>query len=190
MLSIGFLMYPPERLRTDRLLLRRIGPDDVSGLFGAYASDSDATRYLSWNTHTSPAQTQEFVDHALRSWDDGSEYTWALVTHDEQRLIGAMSAAVTPHGVELGYVLSVPWWGRGLMIEAVGALMTWLREQPDVFRIWAYCHVDHRRSAKVLERSGMTYEATLHRWIVLPNLSDEPSDAKAFAWIRPASGAT
>lgn len=183
-------MHPPERLHTERLLIRRIDAGDVTALFGAYASDPDATRYLSWQTHTSPAQTQEFVDHAIDSWDRGSEFTWALVPHGQTALIGAMGATMTAHGVEIGYVLSPSWWGKGLMIEAVAALLAWLRELPDVFRIWAYCHVDHQRSVRVLEGSGMEYEATLRRWIVLPNLSDEPSDAKAFAWVRTDAATT
>lgn len=183
-------MQPPQRFNTDRMLVRRIGPDDVTALFESYASDPEATRYLSWPTHTSPAQTQQFVDHTIDSWDSGSEFTWAPVPHGQTELIGALSAAMTPHGVEIGYVLSPSWWGKGLMVEAVTALMKWLRDQPDVFRIWAYCHVDHQRSVRVLERSGMAYEATLRRWIVLPNLSDEPSDAKVFAWIRPEGRAS
>jgi ribosomal-protein-alanine N-acetyltransferase len=86
--------------------------------------------------------------------------------------------------VEIGYVLGRDWWGLGLMIEAVTRIMDWLQAQSLVHRVWAYCAVDHARSARVLQRAGMAYEATLRCWVTLPNLSDEPVDAKVFAWTR------
>lgn len=177
-------MRPPERFTTEHLLLRRALADDAQALFDVYASDPQATRYLAWRTHESVAQTREFMDQAVASWTDGSEYIWVLVPRDGDTAIGALGAVPGQHGVEIGYVLGREWWGRGLMTEAVTQVMTWWQRQPDVYRIWAYCAVGHRRSVRVLERAGMTYEATLRRWAVLPNLADEPCDADMFAWIR------
>lgn len=178
-------MNAPDTFRTDRLLLRRVSADDVSALYETYAADPEVTTFLSWPTHQSPAETQEFVDHALATWEDGSEFIWVLVPHDHGRPIGAVGAVPGPHGVEIGYVLGQQWWGRGLMAEAVTAVMEWLQQQPGIYRIWAYCAAVHERSARVLERSGMSYEALLRRWVVLPNFAEEPSDAKVYAWIRP-----
>jgi RimJ/RimL family protein N-acetyltransferase len=177
-------MRPPERFTTERLLLRRVRAGDATALFETYASDPHATQYLSWRTHESLVQTREFVDHAVASWNDGSEFIWVLTPHDDTNAVGALGAAPGPHGVEIGYVLGRDWWGHGLMVEAVAEVMAWFQHQPDIHRIWAYCVVGHRRSARVLERAGMTHEATLRRWVVLPNVADEPCDADIFAWIR------
>ena len=179
-------MQPPETFETDRLLLRRARPDDAQALFDAYANDPQATRYLSWRTHESVAQTREFLDQAQSDWNNGSEYIWVLLPREGSSSdpIGAIGATAGPHGVEIGYVLGRDWWGLGLMIEAVTRLMGWLQAQSFVHRIWAYCAVDHARSARVLQRAGMDYEATLRCWVTLPNLSDEPVDAKVFAWTR------
>lgn len=178
-------MQPPDEFRTERLRLRRIAAADAPALFAAYASDPEVTRYMSWRTHASPAETREFVDGAVRSWEDGDEFIWVLVPHDHDGPIGAVGAAPGPHGVMIGYVLGRPWWRRGLMSEALRPIMEWWRQQPDVHRIWAYCAADHERSARVLEHAGMDREALLRRWIVLPNLSERPSDALVYAWIRP-----
>jgi ribosomal-protein-alanine N-acetyltransferase len=177
-------MHPPETIATKRLLLRRARPDDAQALFDTYAGDPQATRYLSWRTHESVGETSEFLGEAESSWAEGNEFIWVLVPHDVGHAVGAIGAVAGAHGVEIGYVLGRDWWGRGLMTEAVGSVMDWLRAQPSVYRIWAYCAVDHIRSAQVLERAGMTYEATLRRWISLPNLADEPVDALVFAWTR------
>jgi ribosomal-protein-alanine N-acetyltransferase len=177
-------MHPPERLTTARLRLRPATVADADALFAAYASDPEATRYLSWRTHRSVDETREFLAGAQASWRDEREWIWVLSTADDDQQIGALGAANTPHGIEIGYVLGRAWWGEGLVSEALAELMRWLRAQPDVFRIWAYCAVGHVRSARVLERSGMTYEGTLRRWVVLPNLADEPCDARVFSWVR------
>jgi RimJ/RimL family protein N-acetyltransferase len=180
-------MHPPETFTTERLLLRRPRPDDAQALFDAYASDPQATRYLSWRTHESVTETAEFLRDATTSWADGSEFIWVLVPPGRTDAVGAIGAAPGPHGVEIGYVLGRDWWGQGFATEALTGLMDWLRAQPGVYRIWAYCAVEHARSARVLQRGGMTYEATLRRWVELPNLADEPVDALVFAWTRPAT---
>jgi RimJ/RimL family protein N-acetyltransferase len=179
-------MHPPETITTERLLLRRAGPDDAHALFDTYASDPQATRHLSWPTHDSVDETVEFLDDAAASWAEGREFIWVLIPQDHADAVGAIGAAPGPHGVEIGYVLGRAWWGRGLATEALIGVMDWLRAQPVVYRIWAYCAFDHLRSARVLERGGMTYEAMLRRWVLLPNLADEPVDALVFAWTRPA----
>lgn len=179
------MRQPPETLQTERLLLRRGGLDDAVPLFEAYASDPQATKYLSWRTHESVFQTEEFLEEADARWDRDEEYTWIVVARANDRPIGGVSAVPGMHGVEIGYVLARPLWGSGLVVEAASAVMAWLRDRDDVYRIWAYCAVEHRRSAHVMERLGMPYEATLQRWITLPNFADEPCDALVHAWVRP-----
>ena len=177
-------MEPPQRFTTERLRLRPVTVADAAALFDVYAGDPEATRHLSWRTHETVAETREFLAGAQASWRDGSEWIWAVLIRPEDRPIGAIGAVDTPHGIEIGYVLGADWWGHGLMSEALGEIMGWFQLQPDVYRVWAYCAVDHVRSARVLERSGMTYEGTLRRWVVLPNLADEPCDARVFSWVR------
>ncbi len=177
-------MRPPEHLATERLLLRPVVAGDAPMLFAVYAGDPQATRYLSWRTHDTPEQTAEFLAGAEVRWRDGSECIWALVSRADQQAIGVLGVVDSPHGVEVGYVLGRDWWGRGLMSEALAAVMDWLRAQPEVHRVWAYCAVGHQRSAAVLERAGMQFECTLRRWVVLPNIDAAPQDADVYSWVR------
>jgi RimJ/RimL family protein N-acetyltransferase len=178
-------MRPPDRFETARLTLRPATSHDAAALFDVYTSDPQATRYLSWRTHELVSETREFVEEADARWHRNEAFTWVLVPRAAPGPIGMVSAAPGMHGVEIGYVLGRDWWGRGLMVEAAVVVVDWLRAQPEVFRIWAYCAVDHRRSVRVMERVGLTYEATLRRWITLPNLADEPCDALVHSWTRP-----
>jgi len=55
-----------------------------------------------------------------------------------------------PHRLEFGYVLGRPWWGQGLMTEALSEIVRWALRQPSVFRISAVCDVENVGSARVM----------------------------------------
>jgi RimJ/RimL family protein N-acetyltransferase len=56
--------------------------------------------------------------------------------------------------------------------------------EPTIWRIQAFCDVENRASARVLEKAGLTFEGTLRRYMVLPNLSDAPRDMLCYAKVR------
>jgi RimJ/RimL family protein N-acetyltransferase len=56
--------------------------------------------------------------------------------------------------------------------------------QPSVFRIGAFCDVDNVASARVMEKSGLVREGLLRRWLMHPNISDEPRDCFSYARVR------
>lgn len=107
------------RLETDRLVLRRPGLQDaerVTDLIGAYEVSK-------WLTHV-PWPYQR--DHAV-AWiestavDDPSEL--AFVMDDGSGAIGAIGLANWRETPTIGYWLGQPYWGRGLMSEAVDAVL-------------------------------------------------------------------
>jgi [ribosomal protein S5]-alanine N-acetyltransferase len=59
--------------------------------------------------------------------------------------------------------------------------MNTLQADPDIYRVWATCHVDNERSARLLERAEFTREGRLVRHGIYPNLGTEPLDSLLFA---------
>lgn len=55
---------------------------------------------------------------------------------------------------------------------------------PAIWRIQASCDAEHRASARVLEKTGLTLEGTLRRYLVLPNLGGVPRDVFCYAQVR------
>ena len=94
--------------------------------------------------------------------------------------------AIRPHGfkADIGYVLAKPYWGRGLMTEAVRAVVDLAFTDPQIHRVWAVCDIDNTASARVLEKSGMTREGVLRRWTIHPNVSDLPRDVLCYSRVR------
>ena len=70
------------------------------------------------------------------------------------------------------------------MVEAVTAVSNEAFEHHNLFRIWATCDKENLASARVLEKSGFVCEGTLARWMVHPNVSEEPRDALVYARTR------
>ena len=70
------------------------------------------------------------------------------------------------------------------MTEVLAEVARWAMTQPDVWRIGAVCDVENRASARVMEKAGLTREGVLRRWLVHPNVSDEPRDCFSFARTR------
>jgi [ribosomal protein S5]-alanine N-acetyltransferase len=55
---------------------------------------------------------------------------------------------------------------------------------PSVWRVQAYCDPENGASARVLEKAGLVREGLLRRYIVTPNLGDEPRDVYVYALVR------
>jgi RimJ/RimL family protein N-acetyltransferase len=70
------------------------------------------------------------------------------------------------------------------MPEALRPIVDWALQQKEIYRIWAFCDVDNRASARVLEKIGMQREGVLRRWFVHPNMGDVPRDCFCYARIK------
>jgi len=62
---------------------------------------------------------------------------------------------------ELGYWLGEPFWGKGIMTEAVSRFTTWAFEQLKLYRIYANVFATNTASARVLEKAGFEFEGCL-----------------------------
>jgi len=66
---------------------------------------------------------------------------------------------------EVGYWLAEPFWGRGIMTEAVRRIIEFGFKNFDVNRIYARPFGTNKGSQRVLEKAGMKLEACLERAI-------------------------
>lgn len=174
-------MRPPEFFETLRLQLRPPALEDATAIFEQYAQDAEVTRYLIWSPHRDITETREFLKRCETVWRDGVAFPWAIIRKEDHRLVGMIEARFNEHGFLLGYVLAKPFWGKGYMSEALRALIDWALQQPEIYRVWAFCDVENHSSARVLEKSGMQREGLLKRWFKHPNRSQDPRDCYCYA---------
>lgn len=62
---------------------------------------------------------------------------------------------------EIGYWLGEPFWGRGIMSDAVAAVTQHAFDALDMLRVFAVPLAHNRASARVLQRAGYLLEGTM-----------------------------
>jgi RimJ/RimL family protein N-acetyltransferase len=172
----------PEILETARLLLRRPTPDDAFAVFDRYAGDPVVTRYLSWPTHRTLADTHAFLAWSDAEWAKAPAGPYLVFSRGAHCLLGATGLSFTsPTCAVTGYVLARDAWGRGYATESLQAMVD-LAYELGLGRLEAICHIDHRASVRVLEKCGFQLEEILRQNTEFPNLSPgEKSDVLSFA---------
>jgi ribosomal-protein-alanine N-acetyltransferase len=156
---IGHYSIPPT-LRTSRLLLRPIVPADASDIFN-YGSDPQVTRYVTWPTHRTIDDALDFVNRRVRAYEAGPVLNWGMTQGEGKPVIGCIGIDTVSDqhfSGEMGYVLARPFWRQGLMTEGVRAVIDATFRFTPLNRIEANCVVPNAASARVMEKSGMTFE--------------------------------
>ncbi len=175
-------------IETERLRLREFSGTDIDAMH-AYASLEEATRYLTWGPNDRAASERQ-----LSTFVEAAEavprriYELALTSKADGRLIGALCLyldrcdTANPQSAELGFVLHPDFWGRGLVTEAAVSLLSCGMSDLGLSRIWATCDVRNQASVRVLQKIGMTLEATVKGARETP---DGPTDELRFAVTAP-----
>ena len=109
-----------------------------------------------------PADAKEFIGRMLAK---DVETNFAIDVRGEA--IGGVGLMlhddVERCSAEIGYWLSEEYWGRGIMTEALTAVVEHAFSQFELSRIYAVPFAGNAASNKVLEKAGFTLEGTLRR---------------------------
>jgi RimJ/RimL family protein N-acetyltransferase len=172
----------PEILETARLWLRRPTLADAVAIFDRYAGNPVVTRYLSWPTHRTLADTYTFLAWSDGEWKKGPAGSYVVLSREDNHLLGGTGLSFkSPTCAVTGYVLARDAWGRGYATESLQAMVD-LAGELGVKRLEAICHIDHRASARVLEKCRFQLEAILRDHTEFPNLAPgQKSDVLSYA---------
>lgn len=113
----------------------------------------------------------------------GSQYAFAVTVNG--KAIGSIGVFrkdnVHRFTAELGYYIAEPYWGNGIMTEAVLQICCYVFNNTDVIRIFAEPYAYNKASCRVLEKAGFRYEGTLRSNAVK---NDIITDMKIYALIK------
>jgi [ribosomal protein S5]-alanine N-acetyltransferase len=177
-------MKPPKTIQTERLRLRKPRLDDAPVIFEAYGRDPEVTRYLVWKPHRTVQETYQFLMACEELWRTGKDFAYAITVKGDDRVVGMFGLHPMRLKLEVGYTLARPYWGKGYMTEALLTVIDWAFTQPEIYRVQAFCDVENIASARVMEKAGMSREGLLRRYVLHPNISDEPRDAYIYAVVK------
>lgn len=154
-----------QRIETDRLILRRYKIEDADAMYKNWASDSEVTKFLTWQPHSSVEVSRGIIEDWLKKYSDEKYYQWAIVLKDNgNEPIGDISVVHMNEDismVHIGYCLGRAWWRRGIMSEALKAVTDFMFDTVEVNRVESRHDPRNPNSGKVMQKCGMKYEGTL-----------------------------
>ena len=145
-----------RRIETERLILRTITIDDAEAIF-KWASDPDVNKYMIYPLHKDVNVTREWLK--TRDPEGEDEFDLGFVLKETGELIGQgglfykeeMDAWI------VGYNLRKEYWGRGLVPEAITAIIDTVQRERGIHTLIGDFAKENKKSGRVMEKLGMTY---------------------------------
>lgn len=151
----------PERIETARLVLRRPSPADVEEIFLGWASDVEATRFMSWPRHESLAETRAFLSFSEAEWQRWPAGPYLIASRATGELVGSCGFAFSEASrADVGYILMPSMWGRGYATEALAGQVEAALRHLDAVTLEAAVHPDNVMSLRVLAKCGFVADAS------------------------------
>lgn len=144
-------------LYSERLLLRKISPDDIPSLV-KYANNKKIADYVLNIPHPYSEPEAVFrISYVVQGFKNKARYVFAIVLKETGELIGEIGLHLDEDGTvaQLGYWVGEPFWGKGIATEAIGAILQFGFGKLQFNKIFATCHIDNIASGKVLVKNGL-----------------------------------
>ena len=162
MLNADLFIYMPE-LRTPRLRLRKLTMRDAADIY-RYSRDPEVARHVLWEAHRSIGDSRAYLRYMLRRYRSHEPASWGIELMDTGRIIGTIGFMWVQHdnnAAEVGYSLARDQWNRGLMTEALHAVIRYGFESMNLNRIEAQHETTNPASGAVMRKCHMLKEGTL-----------------------------
>jgi RimJ/RimL family protein N-acetyltransferase len=162
-------------LETDRLVLRRLAPDDAAFILDLL---------------NDPAFIRFIGDKGVRNVDDARKYIlngpvasyeqfgFGLYAVDLKEsnvpigMCGILKRDTLPHP-DIGFAFLPAYWNKGYAFESASAVMTYARDTLKLDRVLAITSPDNEASAKLLGKIGLRFDGTIE-------LSEDAPEVKLF----------
>lgn len=156
------MFTPFPTLKTERLILRQPAGTDAADLF-EMRSDPQVMQYIPRPLAKTLDDMTPFLKMLSDALEEGKGINWAIELKDSGKvvgLIGYVRLNLDHQRAEVGYSLTRSFHRRGIMLEAIQAIINYGFDGPmKLHSIEAIVDADNIASAMLLERVGFVKEA-------------------------------
>ena len=113
-------------IESANLRLRRITMHDAPAIY-EYSKDERVAEHVLWTAHRSVFETRSYIRWMIKKYRNGEPASWGIALKSDDRIIGTIGFMwIQPENAaaEVGYSLSRRFWNRGIMTEALAALIS------------------------------------------------------------------
>lgn len=157
----------PPTIDLNGACLRPLRLSDAEAFY-SYLSNPAVTELTSYPV-VSLAMVESMIERYLSRWSAGELSKWGISLQHDDQLVGTCGFndwSQVHRWAELAFDLAQPHWGKGLMCQAVAAVLQWTFCKNQVDRVQAFARVDNRRSQRLLEHSAFVREGCLRSYRV------------------------
>lgn len=149
-------------LETERLILRPWEEPDAEDLY-EYAKDERIGPVTGWPVHADVNESRQVIRTILSEPE-----TYAVCLKEDGRPIGCVSLmtggrsniGLPESEAEIGFWIGVPFWGQGLIPEAVKEIIRHAFDDLHLDALWCGFFDGNEKSRRVQEKCGFTYHHT------------------------------
>ena len=143
-------------VETERLILRNLVVEDAEAVF-VWASDPVVNEFMIYPLHKNIEVTREWLKS--KDINDPDDYDIGIVLKETGELIGSggFTYSAERDAWVVGYNIRKEYWGRGLVPEAMQALLELIRSEREVKAIEGEFAKANKKSGRVMEKLGMSY---------------------------------
>lgn len=152
-----------QMIETTRLILRMAQKTDAEPMFRNWASDPEVTKYLTWPTYDSVGNAYSILEIWTKEYENPNFYQWMIELKEIGEPIGSISVVHLRDDIaqaEIGYCIGQKWWHKGIMTEALTAVIDFLFAEIGMNRIEAKHDTNNPHSGGVMKKCKMRYEGT------------------------------
>jgi [ribosomal protein S5]-alanine N-acetyltransferase len=159
MLQLNFTPFPT--IVTERLLLRALTTDDVNEIF-TLRSNEGLLIYLDKAPEKSVEETFLFIESIKKNIENNDSILWGIALKESGIIVGTICywrIEKQHYRAEIGYVLNQAEQGKGIMDEAIKAVLKYGFETMQLHSVEANINPANASSRKVLIKNGFVKEA-------------------------------
>jgi ribosomal-protein-alanine N-acetyltransferase len=150
---------------TDRLLLRRIVPTDITRVYEGLSNPEVIRHYGVW--YHSLESTQAQMDWYAKQENEDTGRFWAITIKQEPHhligVIGLYNWVKKHRRIELGNWLLPQYQRKGIMSEGLAPVFDYVYNQLDINRIEAIIESGNHASIKLMKKLKFVHEGTMRQ---------------------------
>ncbi|MBO5093140.1 MAG: GNAT family N-acetyltransferase [Lachnospiraceae bacterium] len=144
---------PWQIAETERCRLREMTAADTDRLYEIYA-DTEITRYMEPLFEERDKERRYIEDYRKYVYEFYGYGMWVIEEKASGQVIGRAGIEAKEETLELGYMVALPWQGKGIAYEACGAVLEYVRREIGSVSVTARTSPANLPSIRLLEKLG------------------------------------